>query len=254
MSNKDQYSKYFSVMVKARYDWACARCGSKSNIQAHDPTRQHTDWRKGIALCGECHADEHPDVPRGLFLASSHQPYWPNVSAQTMAEAINCSNRTIIRRAKYLNIPMGQILTDTDKQRIFDNALNEADKSRMLDCLTVAEAANRLNVTIGTIYSWRKSRELKIHKVHHSWAVPITEVERLEHEGLRRIRQVKQLPIYRNILNKIIFLFRPGYVTVEEAAKRLNITQAGAYYRIAQNKLPATRVGNQFFIKTTDLR
>lgn len=241
-------------MVKAHYNWACAKCGSITNIQTHAPNGDHTDWRKGIALCGECHADEHPDVPRGLFLASGHQPYWPNISAQTMAEEINCSSRTIIRRARYLNIPMGQILTDTDKQRILDDALNEADKSKMLGCLTVAEAANRLNVTIGTIYTWRKSRKLSIYKIQHSWAVPITEIERLEHEPLRRVRRVKQLSIYRNILNKIISLFGPGYVTVEEAAKKLNIARTSVYYRITHNKLPATRIGKQFFIKTIDLR
>ena len=71
----DQYSRIDSIKVKARADYQCQCCGSDEAIQAHAPKGDHSDWRKGLALCGNCHADEHPDVPRSLFLSSEKQPY-----------------------------------------------------------------------------------------------------------------------------------------------------------------------------------
>jgi hypothetical protein len=117
---RNQFSKWNSVKVKARYNYTCARCGSMENIQAHDPSMQHSDWRMGIALCGECHSKEHPDVPKRLFTSSGKQPYWPNMSARTLAKEIACHSRTIIRRAKKLGILPGKPLSEEDKQRIMN--------------------------------------------------------------------------------------------------------------------------------------
>lgn len=114
----DQYSRIDSIKIKARADYKCQRCGSDELIQAHAPNGDHIDWRKGIAFCGSCHADEHPDVPRSLFLSKVHQPYWHNISARALAIEFNCSARTIIRHAKHLGIASNCDLTDTDKKRI----------------------------------------------------------------------------------------------------------------------------------------
>ena len=119
---QDQFSKWSSIKVKARANYTCLRCGSMENIHAHDPTKKHDDWHVGIALCGNCHSKEHPEVPIELFLSKDNQPYWPNISARTLAEEIGCHNRTIIRRAKKLNIPRGKNLLEKDKKRIIELA------------------------------------------------------------------------------------------------------------------------------------
>lgn len=115
---QDQFSKWNATKVKARADYTCQKCGSMENIQAHDPTMKHTDWLLGVALCGDCHSEKHPDMPPGLFTITGHQPYWPNVSARQLAKKFHCHNRTIIRWAKRLGIPLGQPLNDKDKERL----------------------------------------------------------------------------------------------------------------------------------------
>ena len=115
---RDQYSRWNSV--KAKHDYTCARCGSTDYIQAHAPNRDHSDWRKGVALCINCHAQEHPNVPFSLFTNTAHQPYWPNISARKVATELGVCSRTVIRRAKGLQIPSDQPLTDIDRQRLAD--------------------------------------------------------------------------------------------------------------------------------------
>lgn len=114
----DQYSMIDSVKVKARADYKCQKCGSDEIIQAHAPNRDHTDWRKGIALCGNCHANEHPNVPRSLFLLKVYQPYWHNISARALATECSCHSRTVIRWSKRLGIASNCILSSSDKELI----------------------------------------------------------------------------------------------------------------------------------------
>lgn len=92
-------------------------------IQAHAPNRDHSDWRKGIALCGECHADQHPNLPRSLFLNKGRQPYWPNISARALAKEIGCHNRTVIRIAKKLEIPSGIPLSTESHKTIAEKVI-----------------------------------------------------------------------------------------------------------------------------------
>jgi DNA-directed RNA polymerase subunit RPC12/RpoP len=129
---RNQFSKWHSVKVKARYNYTCAKCGSTENIQAHDPTKQHNDWYVGIALCGDCHSNEHPEVPKGLFGKKEHQPYWTNVSARTLSKEIGCHSRTIIRRSRKLNIPMGKPLSENDRKLIKDSFLCRTDVPKEL--------------------------------------------------------------------------------------------------------------------------
>lgn len=115
---RDTFSRWNAIKVKAKHDFTCAHCTSTENIQAHDPSSEHEDWRAGIALCPDCHSKEHPDVPRQLFLISAYQPTWPNISARALAKEIGCHSRTVIRRAKNLGIPSGEALSDEDRERL----------------------------------------------------------------------------------------------------------------------------------------
>jgi len=115
---RNQFGSWSATKVKAKFNYTCACCGATENIQAHDPTGEHKDWRVGIALCGKCHSKGHPDRPANLFTTKVFQPTWPNISARSLAKEIGCHNRTVIRRAKKLGIPSGKPLSDKDKERI----------------------------------------------------------------------------------------------------------------------------------------
>jgi hypothetical protein len=125
-----EYDRLQRIRIKAKYNFTCAKCGTIENIQAHAPNGDHTKWEDGIALCGECHADKHPDVPRGLFLTPKLQPCWPNISAASLAQDIGCHSRTIIRRAKRLAIPIGLPLSNYDIERLRVCKLNIGSKQK----------------------------------------------------------------------------------------------------------------------------
>jgi len=114
----DQYSRAGSTRVKARANYQCELCGSSQKVQAHAPDGDHSDWRKGICLCGECHSRKHPNLPRALFLTKGKQPYWHNTTASELGREFNCHNRTVIRAAKALGIPSDCPLSAKDKDRL----------------------------------------------------------------------------------------------------------------------------------------
>lgn len=115
---KKDYNKTFSIRVKARAHYACEKCGSTEYVQAHAPNGDHSDWRKGIALCAAHHADEHPSIPRELFFIKNHQPYWLNISASSLAKELGCHSRTIIRAARRFGIACSISLSEENRTRI----------------------------------------------------------------------------------------------------------------------------------------
>ena len=105
-----------NVMVKANANYACSRCSSTENVQAHH--RVPGDDSSLIVLCGECHSNQHPNIPKGLITCvKSHQPYWCNKSAGSIARELGVHTRTIIRVSRRLGIPQGSI-TMTDLARL----------------------------------------------------------------------------------------------------------------------------------------
>lgn len=142
---KREYSRADSVKVKARAGYTCQVCGSTEMVQAHAPNGDHSDWTKGIALCAEHHSREHPDVPKALFFTRGHQPYWHNKSAASMARELRVHSRTVIRAAKKLGIPPGE-LSHEDEQRLRDP----------IGPLRVKQAAEILHVHSNTIRRYDK--------------------------------------------------------------------------------------------------
>lgn len=54
-------------------DGKCVHCGKTEGLQAHhvshwsdDPVNR-INVNNGVALCGECHSNEHPELSEGLF-------------------------------------------------------------------------------------------------------------------------------------------------------------------------------------------
>jgi hypothetical protein len=101
-------SQHFAPAVIGR-DRVCQVCSSLDNLQAHHVvpiTDGGSDTpENGEALCQGCHADKHPDVPRGLFFSGAsgsivQAPY----NATTLAAKLGCSVRTVTRKAKAAGI------------------------------------------------------------------------------------------------------------------------------------------------------
>jgi len=197
----DQYSKHESVKVKARANYLCEFCGSGQMVQAHAPDGDHSDWRKGVCLCAECHADQHPDMPRSLFFTEVLQPYWPNVSARALALEFGCHNRTVIRAAKKLQIASGASLSEADKQRLWESVRGKGkgvieipSEGRDASYLfTLAEVAKILKVHINTAYSLVESGELRACKVAHMWRVASEDLRHFARNGRRERKRRRGL-------------------------------------------------------------
>lgn len=103
-----QRNPRFAQEVIAR-DKSCQGCSSVMRLQAHHIVPLSMDGAdnidNGIALCAECHANKHPNIPRNLFLIQSEGP---RINAQwnrtSLAAHLKCSTRTITRAARRLDI------------------------------------------------------------------------------------------------------------------------------------------------------
>lgn len=96
-----------ATIVKVNAGYRCQECGSDEIVQSHHQIPG--DDSSQICLCAECHSLEHPEVPKGLFFSIIHQPYWFNKPASRLAREVGVISRTIIRAAKKLDIPQGEL-------------------------------------------------------------------------------------------------------------------------------------------------
>jgi len=101
------YHNLMAIRIKSNANYTCRECGSTELVQGHHVIPG--DDSSIIPLCAGCHADKHPNVPRALFFARVHQPYWYNKSAATLAKEWNVHSRTVIRAARGLKIPRGEL-------------------------------------------------------------------------------------------------------------------------------------------------
>lgn len=100
-------SRKLGTCVKANAHYQCQECGSTEYIQAHHQIPN--DDSSLMVLCGECHSNKHPNVPKALFFTKSQQPYWDNISASSLAKSWGTCSRTIIRTACRLEIEQGTL-------------------------------------------------------------------------------------------------------------------------------------------------
>ena len=96
-----------TLIAKAKAGWCCEECGSTEFVAAHHQIPG--DDSSIIVLCGKCHSQEHPNVPKQLFFTKAIQQYWVNKSAASIAKLLKVHPRTIIRRARKLGIERGYI-------------------------------------------------------------------------------------------------------------------------------------------------
>ena len=96
-----------AYIVKANAGYQCQKCGSDELVQSHHQVPG--DDSTQTCLCAECHSLEHPSIPKGLFCSMNCQPYWFNKPASRIAREQGVCSRTIIRMAKKLDIPRGDL-------------------------------------------------------------------------------------------------------------------------------------------------
>jgi len=107
-----------AIEAKKKARGICQECGSMNHIQTHH--RIAGDDSSIVVLCGDCHSKKHPDTPKALFLSVLRQCYWFNKSAASLARELGVHPRTIIRAARRLNIPPGE-LAPWDEELIRNN-------------------------------------------------------------------------------------------------------------------------------------
>lgn len=159
--SKNPYS-WNPEKVKQKYNYKCAKCGETFNLQAHDPTRRHTDWRVGIALCGVCHSKEHPDLCFAIFAPKIFVPYWTNQSIRSLAHELGCSHGTVRNLAKKLRISNNCEISEDNINRI-KSLYNQrfVDREQTYD---VQDISRIFTINITTAYNWVKKGAFKAEK------------------------------------------------------------------------------------------
>lgn len=117
----------FARKVMSR-DKKCQACGSAIQLQAHHiipVSIGGTDSiDNGIALCAECHADRHPDMPRNLFLIKS-KGHLTDASEKLFQFNVRVLPDTVVKVARLTaqrGVSQGAIVAEAI--RLLDNAQN----------------------------------------------------------------------------------------------------------------------------------
>lgn len=177
-----------ATRVKSNARYVCQECGGTEFVQGHHLVPG--DDSTIICLCGECHSRKHPDVPRNLFFAKSHQPYWSNKSASSLARELGRHPRTIIRAARFLEVFPGYLAKDQE-QKIRELVQGNHAKWRVYlgdavvgtrggsEFLFVNEVAALLHVSDETVYRLCRKGKLKASRVGNQWRVPCGALDEL---------------------------------------------------------------------------
>lgn len=127
----------FMNQVRSRDKWVCQACGSVEYPQAHHilPVSQYPLFQNlpdnGVTLCVYCHADEHPKVPRNLFIANAMKAEKEGcVSAGKLAKELDIHPRTVVKKAVKLGIlkPMQKWMFTESEARLIRERSHKAQK------------------------------------------------------------------------------------------------------------------------------
>ena len=154
-----------NIIAKSNSYYCCQECGATEYIQAHHQILK--DDSSIIVLCANCHSLKHPLVPKNFFINKRHQLYWHNKSASSLAKEIGCHPRTIIRRARTLGIPPGQISDEQikllavwriPKQKIIKLSSEATMKLREFLGWTQEKLAREVGISMSTLTRWESGK------------------------------------------------------------------------------------------------
>lgn len=185
-----------AVRAKANAHYQCQECGSTELIQAHHEIPG--DDTSLISLCAECHSQRHPDLPKALFFTKGIQPYWHNKSASSLAKELGVHSRTVIRAAKKLEIPSGE-LSPWDEELIKDNIPKLNRKPKQVTSLPERNCPrcgyrwqgkknNAFETTCPRCNNWIALRNPRAQNIATPRLIPLiprSEVERLQKKNHR---------------------------------------------------------------------
>lgn len=178
-----------TTIVKIRANYTCQECGSTEYAQGHHIVPK--DDSTLICLCGECHSQKHPDVPKQLFFLKSHQPYWHNKSAATLARQWGICSRTVIRAARRIGILSGT-LSSLDEEALKRN-INKANipiphglpiprgttiqflrshQTNANTLLTVQEATTIFHLHTNTLRRYLNNGDIHSVRLEGRWRIP----------------------------------------------------------------------------------
>ncbi len=180
----------FRDIVRGRDKWTCQKCGSVEYPQVHHiaPVKDYPLFQylpdNGLTLCVYCHADAHPEVPRNLFIANvikaEKEGY---ISAGKLAKELEVHPRTIVRRARKLDIlkPMQKwMFTKKEVDLIRENPCREAESRRKAISFAITPemgsklakintVCDLLQISKSTLWKWRrKYPDLPVLKIENT--------------------------------------------------------------------------------------
>jgi len=181
-----------AIKVKANSNYTCIECGGTELLQAHHQIPG--DDTSMICLCAECHSKRHLNLPKLLFFNKSHQPFWYNKSASSLAKKWGVCSRTVIRVARKWEIKGGE-LTPWDEELIHCNIPTLRFKREQEKRATIrqekAREREKQRIKIETRHELSKIKLSQYHKKHPNVSI----------RGLTRIFSSLS---HREIMNIII--------------------------------------------------
>lgn len=159
-------NSHFALAVIAR-DKKCQVCGITENLHAHHIIPISVGGldipENGEALCPNCHADKHLDVPRGFFLTSvSKRASDRGKNATVLAAELSCCVDTVVRTAhkcgfqrhgsRWSFSPLQcEIISNYGKRPKADCSVDNRQKKSLPAFVGIAEAAEYLGLAVVTI-------------------------------------------------------------------------------------------------------
>jgi len=116
----------------------------------------------------------------------------------------------------------------------------------MKSCMSVSEAAKVKKVTRQAIYLAIRLKRLRAYKQEDKWQIFMSDLKEYDKNKFSRVHHSK-------INGKPVFDEEKGYMSVDTAAKKLNVPKQTIYYAVRTGKLKASRKNAAWVIHVKDL-